>query len=286
MTERSEGTGGAARPVTPPDEGGLIAARRHAEPCMGTVFSFDLRPPYPPAGVLEQVLAWLHRMDATFSTYRPDSDISRLGRGEVAVGDCAPEVAEVLGRCDELAEATGGCFSAYAGGVLDPSGLVKGWAVERASAMLRAAGSVRHSVNGGGDIRLAGETEPGRPWRVGIADPLRPGGLAAVVTGRDLAVATSGTAERGAHILDPRTGRPPGGLASVTVVGPSLTLADAYATAAFVMGEEARAWIDGTAGYEAFAVTETGRTWVTAGAQSSVAIRSVAPARPLATRPD
>jgi FAD:protein FMN transferase len=250
-----------------------VTARRHAEPCMGTVFSFDLRPPYPSPGALEEVIAWLHRMDATFSTYRPDSDISRLGRGEVRVADCAPEVAEVLDRCDAMTEATGGCFSASAGGVLDPSGLVKGWSVERASAILRAAGSTRHSVNGGGDIRLSGESGPGRPWRVGIAHPLRPGALAAVVSGRDLAVATSGTAERGAHIVDPRTGRPAAGLAAVTVVGPDLTTADAYATAAYVMGDEAREWIGGLPGYEAFAVTATGGTWATAGLTSAVTVR-------------
>ncbi|WP_329235945.1 FAD:protein FMN transferase [Actinoallomurus sp. NBC_01490] len=240
--------------------------RRRAEPCMGTVFSFDLRPPYPPDGTLERVIAWLHRIDATFSTYRPDSDISRLGRGEMRIGDCGPEVAEILGLCEELAEVTGGCFSAYARGELDPSGVVKGWAIERAGAMLDEAGCPRYSVGGGGDIRLGHAPEPGRPWRVGIADPRRPGALAAVLTGRDMAVATSGTAERGAHILDPRTGRPPdGGLASMTVVGPSLTLADAYATAAFVMGEGARAWVEDLPGYEAFAVGADGCTWATSG---------------------
>jgi FAD:protein FMN transferase len=100
---------------------------------------------------------------------------------------------------------------------------------------------------------------------VGIADPLRPGGLAAVVTGQDLAVATSGTAERGAHIIDPRTGRPADGPASITVVGPSVELADAYATAAFVMGERARPWVEALPGYEAFAVGADGRTWATSG---------------------
>ncbi|MFL6054839.1 MAG: FAD:protein FMN transferase [Actinoallomurus sp.] len=242
-----------------------MTAHRHAEPCMGTVFSFDLREPYPRDGALEEVIAWLHWVDATFSTYRPDSDVSRLLRGEADVGDCAPEVGEILALCDRLAEVTHGCFSAYAGGSLDPSGVVKGWAIERAGGMLRAAGSLNHHVNGGGDIQLTGGPEPGRPWRVGIADPLRPGKVATVVAGRDMAVATSGTAERGAHILDPRTGRPAEDLAGVTVVGPSLTLADAYATAAFVMGDAARDWIDGLPGYEAYGVGLDGRTWATAG---------------------
>jgi thiamine biosynthesis lipoprotein len=118
-----------------------MTGRRHAEHCMGTVFSFDLRPPSVPAAVLEDVIAWLHRIDATFSTYRPGSEICRLAQGEITVAGCAPEVQEILGLCDRLREATGGCFSAYASGTLDPSGVVKGWAVERAAAMLRRAGS-------------------------------------------------------------------------------------------------------------------------------------------------
>jgi FAD:protein FMN transferase len=104
------------------------------------------------------------------------------------------------------------------------------------------------------------------PWRVGIADPLRPGRLALVVEARDRAVATSGTAERGPHILDPHTGRPAAGLASLTVTGPSLALADAYATAAIAMGPgQARDWTESLEGYEAYAITETGGTWQTPG---------------------
>src|SRR6185312_5631473 len=96
---------------------------------------------------------------------------------------------------------------------------VKGWAIERASDLLRDAGSTDHAVNGGGDMQLVGEALPGRPWRVGIADPLRPGSLVAVVEATDRAVATSGTAERGAHVVDPFTGRPAADLAAITLVG-------------------------------------------------------------------
>jgi thiamine biosynthesis lipoprotein len=238
---------------------------RHVEPCMGTVFSFDLRDPDIPPAALGEAVAWLHWVDATFSLYRAGSDISRLGRGDIRVAACAPEVQEILDLCERLREATGGYFSAYASGVLDPSGVVKGWAVERAAGMLRAAGSRNHSVNGGGDLQLAGGPEPGRRWRVGIADPLRPGTVATVIAGRDMAVATSGTGERGAHIIDPRTGLPAGGLASITVVGPRLTMVDAYATAAFAMGDAARDWIEALPGHEAYAVTADGRTWATSG---------------------
>jgi FAD:protein FMN transferase len=234
---------------------------RHAEPVMGTVVSLDI--PAAAAAVLPRVLRWLHWVDATFSPYRDDSDVSRFRRGELTLAQCAPELAEVLGECAIIREVSDGYFTTTPGGRFDPSGLVKGWAIERAATMLSAAGFAGHCVNGGGDLQCSGEPQAGQPWRVGIADPLRPGEIAVVLAGRDFAVATSGTAERGAHIVNPHTGRPASGLASVTVVGPRLAAADAYATAAFAMGDAARAWAESLAGHEAFGVTADGGTWQT-----------------------
>lgn len=242
---------------------------------MGTVFSFDVRTPgFDPAAIGEAV-RFLHDADATFSTYRADSEISRLRRGELDVERAGPEVREILQRCAELELETDGYFSAYAGGELDPSGLVKGWAIERASDLLRAAGSTDHCVNGGGDVQCAGDAAPGVPWRVGIAHPQRPGTVAAVVAGTGLAVATSGTAERGHHVLDPHTGRAPESRApestapeskvSVTVVGHRLSVVDAYATAAFAMGAGAKQWLEGRSGVWGFGVAADGSTWQTAG---------------------
>jgi thiamine biosynthesis lipoprotein len=231
---------------------------------MGTVVSFDVpaQAGEPRAdGPLGQAVRWLHWVDATFSPYLRDSDVSRFGRGALPLADCAPELAEVLEACAAVSARSGGFFTVTPGGTFDPSGYVKGWAIERAAAILTAAGSAEHSVNGGGDVQCAGD----RVWRVGIADPLRPGRLALVVAGRDFAVATSGVAERGSHIIDPHTGRPAAGLASITVVGATLAETDAYATAAFAMGPAARDWAEGLGGYEAFAITAAGGTWQTSG---------------------
>ena len=231
---------------------------------MGTVFSFDV-PADVAAAALPGVLRWLHWVDATFSTYREDSDVSRYGRGEIALGDCAPELGEVLALCATARAVTGGYFTTRPGGAFDPSGLVKGWAIERAAAMLRGVGSRDHSVNGGGDVQCAGEAAPGRSWRVGVAHPLRPGTLTTVVTGRDIAVATSGTGERGNHVINPHTGMPAIALASITLVGEHLTTIDAWATAAFAMGDDAREWTENLPACEAFAVTRGGDTWQTSG---------------------
>lgn len=213
---------------------------------------------------IEAAVARLHAIDAAFSTYRPDSVISRMARGERVGYDA--EVAEVLERCAEIEADTDGAFSSRPDGRLDPGGWVKGWAIEEVSRLLSAAGSRNHLIVGGGDVQARGEPEPGRPWTVGIADPRRPGRYAALVSGHDFAVATSGTAERGNHIIDPVIGRPATGFASVTLIGDRIARTDAYATAVFAMGpNRGLAWVEERDGYEAYAVLPDGRTVETEG---------------------
>ena len=89
--------------------------------------------------------------------------------------------------------------------------------------------------------------------------------MAAVVEATDLAVATSGAYARGDHVIDPHTGLPPSGLLSVTITGPELATADAYATAAFAMGERGPAWTAQLDGYEAFSILESGTVLSTPG---------------------
>ncbi|GAA3369369.1 hypothetical protein GCM10020367_11810 [Streptomyces sannanensis] len=131
--------------------------------------------------------------------------------------------------------------------------------------MLHEAGAPDSYVNGGGDIRLGGAAAPGLPHGIGITGPVRRGRLLTVVSGRDFAVATSGTGERGAHILDPRSGVPARGLLSVTVVGPSLTWAGTYATAAIAMGERAKDWIASVDGYELLIADHDAMVWSSDG---------------------
>lgn len=231
----------------------------HVEHCMGTVFTVDIRDAGEWRDAIAEVVAWLHRVDAVFSAYRPDSDVSRMQRRELQVVDADPEIAAVLALCAQVQAETLGFFTAMPHGKIDPTGLVKGWAIERASQILRGRGALNHAVNGGGDLQLAGEAAPGRAWNVGIADPRDHTRVATIVSGRDFAVATSGTAERGRHILDPFTDRPAaGGFMSASVAGPSLTRADAYATAAFVMGRHALEWVDTIAEYEALLIGTDG----------------------------
>jgi len=243
---------------------------RRVEQVMGLPITIAVRSGEGQAGLVDEVYGWLRWVDATFSTYKKDSDISRIERGELAAEKAHPMVRTVLRQAAALAQSTHGYFDLRAGGRLDPSGYVKGWAVQMASDLLLARGAYDHCVNAGGDIRACGTTAvPGtdrrRPWRIAIQDPWRQDLLRWVVSGDDLAVATSGTYARGAHVLDPHTGRPAADLASVTVVGPDLAPADAYATAALAMGERAYDWLAELDGFESAVIDARGRTWQSAG---------------------
>jgi FAD:protein FMN transferase len=180
--------------------------------------------------------------------------VSRINDGRLRIEDADAEVTEVLARCDGYEAATDGFFSAWRGAVLDPSGYVKGWAIARACAILDARGHRSYFVDAGGDVRTRGESGVGEPWRIGIRHPVERASVVRVVLGRDLAVATSGTYEKGSHIYDPHTGAPADELVSLTVVGPSIVEADVQATAAFAMGARAIEYLERLPGYEAYAI--------------------------------
>jgi thiamine biosynthesis lipoprotein len=244
----------------------MAAGYHHVEDVMGMAVSIDVRDDVTGTPGLDEVVAWLHHVDATFSSYRDDSPISRLGRGELHLDDADDEVRAVLVQCEAIREETGGAFDAFAvpapnGTTLDPSGLVKGWSIERAAQLLEASGLTSFCINAGGDIAIRGRPAPEPSWRVGIRHPDEPELLAAVlqVVG-PVAIATSATYERGAHIIDPHTGQPTTEVASVTVVGLDLGLTDAYATAVFVMGVDGLAWLARHPGYDGFIITHDRET--------------------------
>ena len=150
--------------------------------------------------------------------------------------------------------------------MFDPSGLVKGWSIERSAHILERHGARRFIINAGGDIVVRGRPDSTAPWRIGIRHPRDPEALALVVHGiGPLAVATSATYERGDHIVNPVTGRSPHELLSATVVGPDLTMTDAFATVVFAMGLGGLDWIEEQAGYDAYLITADELTYRTAG---------------------
>jgi thiamine biosynthesis lipoprotein len=231
-----------------------VKSHRAVEHVMGMPVSSALRGHHATTQHGEQawraVIDELRSVDRIFSTYRSDSVISRLDRGEVTLEECPAEVAEVLALGGEAEQQSGGAFSVVLPDSdgqlrLDPSGVVKGWAVERASRLLATLDDTDFCLSAGGDL-VCHVTDPDRPaWQIGIEHPYDPTSLIAVVPVRSGAVATSGTRHRGQHLLDARTGRPAGGVASVTVIGRSLTWADIDATAAYAHGPQAADWLRG-----------------------------------------
>ena len=248
-------------------DGGLDVVR-HVEQVMGMPISLALRGRHAgsPAGAQawQSVLASLRWADEVFSTWRDDTVVSRLGRGELTVEECPPEVAEVLAIGESARRATDGAFDVRRvvddREVLDPSGVVKGWAVDRAAAALRDLDDTDFCLSAGGD--LLGYAVADRPeWRIGVEDPADPARVVAVVPVRDGAVATSGAAHRGDHVRHAVTGLAPSGVASVTVVHRSLTIADLDATCAYLQGAGAAAWL-----------RARGRTGVVVGADGTAEV--------------
>jgi thiamine biosynthesis lipoprotein len=233
----------------------------------------------PVDGAVAEVREWLETVEAALSPYRAHSDLCRWRTGELPIPGCSPLLAEVAEAVAALEDVTDGGFRPYDRlGRFDPTGYVKGWAVERAAAILTGAGITEASIGIGGDIQMVGRANPGRPWRVAVTDPADERRIIAVVEapgeGGAFAVATSGSAQRGDHIWS-APGRQRRGatsvdpLASITVVGPDLGRVDAFATAIWALAKdrplnEAWTWLpDGK--YQALAVLRTGEVRTTSG---------------------
>ena len=216
---------------------------------------------------IERAQAKLRWVDDVFSTWKPESPISRLRRGEIKLEEAPPEVADVLELCRRAREASDGWFDPWAmpGGV-DPTGLVKGWAAERALDELKLAGAPAAMINAGGDIAVYGRPAPGQSWRIAIENPLA---LDRILLTADLAgagaVATSGSYYRGAHMVDPRSGSPTTAPLSATVIGHDLAFADALATGLYVSGGKMLERLSLLTGYHGFIVDGHGNIHASRG---------------------
>lgn len=236
----------------------MQALHRQAFPVMGTTASVHVDDDVGERefiGVVDLFRTEMERLEAVFSVFREDSEISRINSGDLHHLDASSEVIEVLDACAYLENISSGAFSirrSAGDSRIDPSGFVKGWATERSAAVFAAAGLAHWYVGVGGDFMLHGGMRGGDPWTIGIADPRDASMVSATIEVMTGGVATSGTSERGLHMWDARIDEPARSFASVTVVGPSLTWADAFATSVFVMGEPGIGWLSQFEGYEAF----------------------------------
>lgn len=226
----------------------VLERRRLTAKVMGTFASLHVDDSVDD-GVIDlawsEALSLLVDIEHRFSTFRRDSEISRINRGELHLLDASPDVVEVMDACTWLEHESNGAFRARRpDGLLDPAGFVKGWATERAGRILSAHGLSLWYLNVGGDIQTSGRQASGERWRIGVVDPADRTVIAAWFDlPENFAVATSGTAARGAHLWDGRDGMFVDRLASITVIGPHLMWADALATAAFARGDDGLNWL-------------------------------------------
>jgi len=195
----------------------------------------------------DKVEEFFYKVDENFSTYKSDSEVSRIRRVELEVADASDDVKVVWKLCEHARELTLGGFDPWkVEGGFDPSGLVKGWAADVAAKMLVAAGVESVLINAAGDLVLLGGqlSEDGvKPWNVGISNPDDVSQIVKTFDVIDGSVATSGDYEKGAHIVDPHTGLIAIGARSASVVGPDGALCDALATALMVDGRDAQRWM-------------------------------------------
>jgi thiamine biosynthesis lipoprotein len=220
--------------------------------------------------MIDEVFAFLDYVDNKFSTYKEDSEISRINRKEIARNDYSEDMRTVLALAQETKEETNGYFDIMRGGngsaICDPSGIVKGWAIQNAAELLREKGLQNFYVDAGGDIEVAGKNERGQDWRVGIRNPSNLREIVKVLSVTNCGVATSGTYVRGQHIYSNRNnGRPIDNIVSLTVVGPNVYEADRFATAAFAMGRDGIHFIESLEGFEGYMIDWKNQATLTSG---------------------
>jgi FAD:protein FMN transferase len=212
------------------------------EKTMGTTVRLDIYDDLPSEVLdqaFEQAFGWLRLADPVFSTARVDSQVSALDEGLLSPGRAAPLVRQVLNVCARLNDRTEGYFDVHTAGRLDPSRYVRGWALQRASAILTESAVTNHRLIAGSDVTCSGRPGHNHAWRIGVRNPISRELTTWALPATGLAVSTCYNHHGKQHIRDPLLRCPASGAASVTVAGPDLGLACAYATAAVAMGQAA-----------------------------------------------
>ncbi len=233
---------------------------------MGMPVTLEIVDPAAGEELFDAIYAYFRYVDDTFSTYKEDSEISRINRGELSLEDASQDTKTVFALSEQVRLKTNGYFDIQHDGKFDPSGLVKGWAISNASEMIRGKGFENYYVEAGGDIQAAGKNSQGSEWRVGIRNPFNLNEIVKVLCVSDRGVATSGTYIRSQHIYVPGHPRAPiPDIVSLTVIGPDIYLADCYATAAFAMGRDGIAFISELDGFEGYMIGKDRQATFTRG---------------------
>ncbi|RTL97328.1 MAG: FAD:protein FMN transferase [Hyphomicrobiales bacterium] len=232
---------------------------------MGMPITVDLG--HPAGDLVGRVFDYFDDVDRRFSTYRQDSEISAINRGDIPVRDWSGQMMDVIRIAELTRRETAGYFDIHKpDGALDPSGIVKGWAIRNAAEIVRRADVSDFFIEAGGDIQSCGRNASGRDWSVGIRNPFQANEIVKVIYPRGHGVATSGTYARGQHIYNPHAAHDPiSDIVSLTVIGSDVLEADRFATAAFAMGRDGILFIEQTQGLEGYLIDSNRRATPTSG---------------------
>jgi thiamine biosynthesis lipoprotein len=222
---------------------------------------------------MDEVFDYFAAVDARFSTFRPESEVSALNQGRIAASELSPEMREVLALAERTRHESDGYFEIRrADGRLDPGGIVKGWAIRNAADLVRHAGVANFFIEAGGDLQAGGRNQGGEEWSVGIRNPFNESEIIKVVTPKGRGIATSGTYVRGQHIYNPYMPQQRiEDIVSLTVIGPDVLEADRFATAAFAMGADGIYFLESLPGFEGYVVDAAGGAMQTRGFKAFVA---------------
>jgi FAD:protein FMN transferase len=234
---------------------------------MGMPITVEIVDPHTKTGAIDAVFEYFRYIDEKFSTYKEGSEISKINRGEISPENYSEDMKLIFLLSEETKKLTDGYFDIVKpDGSIDPSGLVKGWAIYNAAEILRKEGYENFFVEAGGDIQTYGGKLPEEFWKVGIRNPFEPEEMIQVVEGKSIAMATSGTYERGRHIYNPKTKTTASSeIVSLTVIGPNVYEADRFVTAAFAMGKNGIQFIEQLDGFEGYMIDKDGLVAETLG---------------------
>jgi thiamine biosynthesis lipoprotein len=232
---------------------------------MGMPVTVDIEEASVKTRDIERIFDYFTYVDETYSPYKASSEVSQINQG-LPEAQWSDEMREILTLCKETEELTKGYFNIRHNGAIDPSGLVKGWAINKAAELVREMGFTNFYIEAGGDIQVSGVNANSEPWSVGIRNPFNRDEIVKVVQARTEGVATSGTYIRGQHIYNPPLEDAQiDDVASLTVIGPSIYEADRFATAAFAMGKPGIHFIESLEGFEGYMIDSDKQATLTSG---------------------
>lgn len=233
---------------------------------MGMPITIEIIDKEASMGDIDNVFDYFTYVDEKFSTYKNSSEITKINKRKLPEKNFSADMKEVLALCEKTKKETGGYFDINQDGILDPSGLVKGWAIQNAINLIAQKGFENYYVDAGGDIQVRGRNYLGDNWTVGIRNPFNRNEIVKVLSIEEEGVATSGTYIRGLHIYDPfKKNKKITEIVSLTVIGPNIFEADRFATAAFAMGKAGISFLEKLKGFEGYMVDKKGVATFTSG---------------------